>query len=62
MSTAELFSLADRVAVVTGASSGIGNTIARALCSAGAAVVSGGVSALPSRLSTTTRLLPRSAT
>ena len=39
MPVADLFSLADRVAVVTGASSGIGNTIARALCHAGAAVV-----------------------
>lgn len=39
MPTADLFSLADRVALVTGASSGIGNAIARALCSAGAAIV-----------------------
>ena len=39
METADLFALSGRVALVTGASSGIGNTMARALCEAGAAVV-----------------------
>lgn len=37
--TADLFSLSGRVAMVTGASSGIGNTIAGAFVGAGAAVV-----------------------
>ncbi|HZQ63426.1 MAG TPA: SDR family oxidoreductase [Casimicrobiaceae bacterium] len=39
MAITDLFSLRGRVALVTGASSGIGNTIARALADAGAAVV-----------------------
>ncbi|HEX8013187.1 MAG TPA: SDR family oxidoreductase [Casimicrobiaceae bacterium] len=39
MSASELFALSGRVAVVTGASSGIGRTIARAYAGAGAAVV-----------------------
>src|SRR4051794_23895324 len=39
MADRDLFSLSGRVALVTGASSGIGNTIARAFAGAGAAVV-----------------------
>ncbi|TMG90473.1 MAG: SDR family NAD(P)-dependent oxidoreductase, partial [Betaproteobacteria bacterium] len=39
MSVSALFDLSTRVAIVTGASSGIGRTIALALADAGAAVV-----------------------